>query len=129
MRDRSRSFDPCRFAGGDAVLIQDAGFFVRTVRNPLTEIPRPLKLRARIRDHKGEVLLDWATTPGASLYVLQHNGTSPDDAEAWKDVGETTRIRHVLKGLESAREHWFRVRATGTKGSSPWSDVAHSLVR
>ncbi|HMR29271.1 MAG TPA: hypothetical protein PKE21_17470, partial [Flavobacteriales bacterium] len=63
MRDRSRSFDPCRFAGGDAVLIQDAGFFVRTVRNPLTEIPRPLKLRARIRDHKGEVLLDWATTP------------------------------------------------------------------
>lgn len=116
-------------AGGDAVLIQDAGFFVRSARNLLTEIPRPLKLRARIRDHKGEVLLDWATTPGASLYVIQHNGASPDDAEAWKDVGETTRIRHVLKGLESAREHWFRVRATGTKGSSPWSDVAHSLVR
>ncbi|MBK9273299.1 MAG: fibronectin type III domain-containing protein [Flavobacteriales bacterium] len=75
------------------------------------------------------MLLDWATTPGASLYVIQHNGATPDDAEAWKDVGETTRIRHVLKGLESAREHWFRVRATGTKGSSPWRDVAHSLVR
>lgn len=116
-------------AGGDEVLIRDGGFFTPAVRNALTEIPPPLKLRARLRDHKGEVLLDWATTPGASLYVIQHNGVSPDDASAWKDVGETTRIRHVVKGLASAQEHWFRVRATGTKGSSPWSDVAHSLVR
>ena len=116
-------------AGSDPVLIQDGGFFIRSTRSGIVEIPPPLKLRARLRDHKGEVLLDWATTPGASLYVIQHNGVSPDDASAWKDVGETTRIRHVVKGLASAQEHWFRVRATGTKGSSPWSDVAHSLVR
>jgi hypothetical protein len=116
-------------AGGDEVLILRAGFFVRSAPNTLTEIPQPLKLRAEIREHKGEVRLTWATTPGASLYVIQHNGVSPDDAGAWKDVGETTRIRHIVKGLVSAKEHWFRVRATGSKGSSPWSAVAHTLVR
>jgi hypothetical protein len=116
-------------AGKDDVLIISVGFFVRSTGNSLMEIPRPLKLRAQLRDHLGEVLLDWATTPGASLYVIQHNGVSPDDAGAWKEVGETTRIRHIVKGLASAKEHWFRVRATGTKGTSPWSDVAHTLVR
>lgn len=116
-------------AGDNEVLIIDGGFFVRSAVNTLTEIPQPLKLRAEIREHKGEALLTWAKTPGASLYVIQHNGVSPDDAGAWKEVGETTRIRHIVRGLASAKEHWFRVRATGSKGSSPWSDVALTLVR
>lgn len=116
-------------AGGNEVLIRRAGLFVRSAVNTLTEIPQPLKLRAEIREHKGEALLTWAKAPGASLYVIQHNGVSPDDAGAWKEVGETTRIRHIVRGLASAKEHWFRVRATGSKGSSPWSDVALTLVR
>lgn len=116
-------------AGEDEELILSAGFFLRSSTRSSEGLPMPLKLRARISDHIGEARLDWATTRGASIYVIEHNGVSPDDAGAWKQVAETTRIKHVVSGLASAQVHWFRVRAIGTKGKSPWSDVAFTLVR
>ena len=116
-------------AGDDEALILGAGFYLRSNARSMEGIPMPLKLRARISEHSGEARLDWASTPGASIYVIEHNGVSPDDASAWKQVEETTRIKHVVPGLASAKVHWFRVRAIGTKGRSPWSDVAHTLVR
>lgn len=116
-------------AGDDEELILNAGFFLRSSVRTSEGLPMPLKLRARISDHTGEARLDWATTRGASIYVIEHNSVSPDDAGAWKQVAETTRIKHVVAGLTSAKVHWFRVRALGTKGKSPWSDVAFTLVR
>lgn len=116
-------------AGDDEELIRKAGFFPRRSVRTSEGLPTPLKLRARISDHTGEALLDWATTRGAAIYVIEHNGVSPDDAGAWKQVAETTRIRHAVSGLAGAQVHWFRVRAIGTQGKSPWSDVAHTLVR
>ena len=115
--------------GDDDEKILGAGFFVRSNRLTQEGLPAPLKLRARISDHVGEARLDWATTRGSVLFVVEHNAASPDDAEAWKQVAETTRIKHVVPGLASAKEHWFRVRAIGTVGKSPWSDVARTLVR
>ncbi len=116
-------------AGTDEELILGAGFYLRDTTSLAAGLPMPLKLRARISEHTGEALLDWATTRGAAIYVIEHNGISPDDASAWKQVGETTRIKHVVTGLVGAKVHWFRVRAIGTQGKSPWSDVAHTLVR
>ncbi len=116
-------------AGDDAEKIRGGGFFVRSNSRSQDGLTAPLKLRARISEHVGEARLDWATTRGAALYVVEHNSVSPDDAEAWKQVAETTRIRQVVTGLTSAKEHWFRVRAIGTTGRSPWSDVARTLVR
>ena len=116
-------------AGSDRELILSAGFFVRRTSRSEEEPAMPQKLRARISEHAGEARLDWATTRGAALYVVEHNAVSPDQTEAWVQVGETTRIRLVVKGLASAREHWFRVRAIGSTGRGPWSDVAFTLVR
>ncbi|MBK7112511.1 MAG: fibronectin type III domain-containing protein [Flavobacteriales bacterium] len=116
-------------AGDDAELILLAGFFLRTNSRSNEAISMPLKLRARIGDQDGEARLDWATTRHAAIYVVEHNAVSPDDASAWKQVAETTRIRHTVSGLAGAKVHWFRVRALGTTGRSPWSDVAHTLVR
>lgn len=117
-------------AGDDAEKILGAGFFVRKNSRSQEGLPMPREAaRPEISDHVGEARLDWATTKGAALYVVEHNGVSPDDAAAWTQVAETTRIRQVVSGLTSAREHWFRVRAIGTTGRSPWSDVARTLVR
>ena len=116
-------------AGDDEALILGAGFFLRNGARSTEGIPMPLKLRARISEHTGEARLDWGSTLGASIYAIEHNGVSPDDASAWKHVVETTRIKHVIPGLASATVHWFRVRAIGTQGRSPWSDVAYTLVR
>jgi hypothetical protein len=116
-------------AGENAEMILGGGFFVRSFSRSSVGLPMPIKLRARLSDHVGEARLDWATTRGAAIYVVEHNSVSPADASAWKQVAETTRIRHVVSDLTSAKEHWFRVRAIGTTGRSPWSDVARTLVR
>ncbi|HNU56620.1 MAG TPA: fibronectin type III domain-containing protein [Flavobacteriales bacterium] len=116
-------------AGGDPKLIRSAGFFERANSRSAEDLPAPLKLRARISEQVGEARLDWGTTRGAAIYVVEQNGASPDEESAWKQVAETTRIRHTVSGLTSAKEHWFRVRAIGTNGRSPWSDVARTLVR
>lgn len=116
-------------AGKNEELILEAGFFLP--RSPRTQEspPMPLNLRARIMEKSGEARLDWSSTPGASIYMIEHNGAGPLDAGAWKHVSETTRIKQVVTGLSSATVHWFRVRAIGSKGRSPWSEVAHTLVR
>jgi hypothetical protein len=116
-------------AGEDPEKILSAGFFVRANSRSFDRLPMPLNLRARISDQVGEARLDWATTRGAAIYVVEHNGVSPDDTSAWTQVLESTRIRCSVAGLTSAKEHWFRVRAVGTVGRSPWSDVARTLVR
>ena len=116
-------------AGTDPELILSAGFHVRSNKRSEEEPAMPLKLRARISEQVGQARLDWATTRGAVLYVVEHNAVSPDQADAWQSAGETTRTRLVVKGLESAKEHWFRVRAIGSTGRGPWSDVAFTLVR
>ncbi len=116
-------------AGDDPEKILGAGFFVRSNNRLAEGLAMPLKLRARISEQPGEARLDWATTRATAIYVVEHNGVSPDEASAWKQVAETTRIRHTVSGLASAKEHWFRVRAIGTAGRSPWSDVARTLVR
>lgn len=115
--------------GDDVEKILGAGFFVRSNSRSQEVPPTPLKLRARISEHVGEARLDWATTRNTVLFVVEHNAVSPDTAEAWVQVAETTRIKHVVRGLASAKEHWFRVRAIGSVGKSPWSDVARTLVR
>ncbi len=116
-------------AGDDEQKILSAGFYLRAGKRSADGIPMPLRLRARITEQSGEARLDWAKTVGAAIYVVEHNGVSPDDAAAWKQVAETTRTRHTVTALPGARIHWFRVRAIGTLGKSPWSDVAHTLVR
>ncbi len=116
-------------AAEDEEKILSAGFFLRDRSRRRAEVPMPLRLRARITEQIGEAQLDWATTRGAAIYVVEHNAVSPDDTNAWKQVAETTRIRYLVSGLPSAKESWFRVRAIGTAGKGPWSDVAHTLVR
>ncbi|MCB0813492.1 MAG: hypothetical protein KDB87_10075, partial [Flavobacteriales bacterium] len=77
---------------------------VRSNKRSEEEPAMPLKLRARISEQVGQARLDWATTRGAVLYVVEHNAVSPDQADAWQSAGETTRTRLVVKGLESAKE-------------------------
>src|SRR5690606_21000657 len=78
-------------AGADEEKILSAGFYLRAGKRSAEGIPMPLRLRARITEQNGEARLDWAKTVGAAVYVVEHNGVSPDDATAWKQVAETTR--------------------------------------
>ncbi|HOP45112.1 MAG TPA: fibronectin type III domain-containing protein [Flavobacteriales bacterium] len=116
-------------AEGNELAILSSGYEVRQTSAPLPEPKAPVDLRAELSAHPGRVDLTWAAPRGAVTYHVQVNRRSPDDQTAWELVGVSTKARFTVTGLESAKTHWFRVAAIGTSGMSPWSDVAHSLVR
>jgi hypothetical protein len=116
-------------AEGNELAILSCGFEVRRNGPPAAEPAPPKGLEASLSAHPGRAELSWQPVKEALTYHVQVNRVSPDDASAWELVGVTTRSRTSLSGLASARVHWFRVAAIGTKGMGPWSDVAHTLIR
>jgi len=116
-------------AEGNELAILSSGFEVRRRSAPLPELPAPMALRATLSAHPGRVDLLWDPVRGAVTYHIQVNRSTPDDASAWELVAVSTKSRTSITGLASAKLAWFRVAAIGTAGISPWSDVAHTLVR
>lgn len=115
-------------AEGDELIILSSGFEVRQRPTPVGELPQPVDLQARISDHRGRIDLTWETVRHARSYHVYHNASDPAQEESWKQIGVCGKARYSAIGLESAKVHWFRVVAFGTAGTSPISDVAHSLA-
>ncbi len=116
-------------ADGNELAILSMGFGVRRLPQPATEPKAPVGLLAEMNAHPGEALLRWSPERYALTYQVQVNRVSPDEANAWENLGVVTGARFRARGLASAKVHWFRVAAIGTKGMGPWSDVAHTLIR
>lgn len=116
-------------ADGNELAILSMGFEVRRTPQPAPEPAAPVGLLAEMNAHPGQALLRWSPERHALTYMVQVNRVSPDDANAWENLGVVTGARFRARGLASARVHWFRVAAIGTKGMGPWSDVAHTLIR
>lgn len=116
-------------AEGNELAILSSGFEVRRRNAPIPELFAPVDLRAAMSMHPGRVDLLWNPVRGAVTYHVQVNRSGPEDANAWDLVAVSTKARASVNGLASAKHAWFRVAAIGTAGLSPWSDVAHTLVR
>lgn len=116
-------------ADGNELAILSMGFEVRRTPQPAPEPAAPVGLLAEMNAHPGQALLRWTPERHALTYMVQVNRVSPDDANAWENLGVVTGARFRARGLASARVHWFRVAAIGTKGMGPWSDAAHTLIR
>jgi hypothetical protein len=116
-------------ADGNELAILSMGFEVRRTPQPAPEPAAPVGLLAGMEAHAGQALLRWTPERHALTYMVQVNRVSPDDATAWESMTVVSSARYRAKGLASAKVHWFRVAAIGTKGMGPWSDVAHTLIR
>ncbi len=116
-------------AEGNELAILSSGFEVRRNGPPAAEPSAPKGLAATLSVHPGKAELSWEPVKEAATYHVQVNRISPDEASAWELIAVTTRSRSSITGLASAKVHWFRVAAIGTKGMGPWSDVAHTLIR
>lgn len=116
-------------AGGDEALILSAGYEVRKPGSPIGPLPQVANLRADLTDQPGEILLDWDPQYGAHEFEAQRNDGDPADELGWKVVAFTTKSKHLDKGLASGSTHWYRVRARGTAGDSPFSDPARAMAR
>lgn len=113
--------------GSEAVIIS-SGFEVRMRTDRIGKLPAPGDLVARLTDFHGGVDTVWKPVYGAYLYQVHMNSSEPLDESKWEMVGATTKIRHLVTGLETGRFHHFRVQAIGAAGPSPMSDIARSLA-
>ncbi|MBK7382580.1 MAG: fibronectin type III domain-containing protein [Flavobacteriales bacterium] len=116
-------------AGHDEALIHSAGFDVRKPSTPIGDLKAPSNLRADLTDKVGEIQADWDPVYGTHEYEFQRNSVEPLIEANWLLLGMTTKSEFLDKGLASGSFHWYRVRARGTAGNSPWSDPARAMAR
>ncbi len=116
-------------AGGNEALILSAGFSVIHPGGPIGPLPKVANLRADLTDQLGEILADWDPMHGAHEFEVQRNSGDPAVEAGWSVVAFTTKSKYLDKGLASGSTHWYRVRARGTAGDSPFSDPAKAMAR
>lgn len=105
--------------------ILSSGFSLRRKAESITHLSRPTALEARRSDAEGEVLLNWKAVRGSQHYIVEISTKDPIAGGAeWIHSGYTARSVHVVANLNPGSYYWFRVRALGSVGQSPFSDPA-----
>lgn len=116
-------------SGGDEAKILGAGFDVRRRGKPVDKLGTPENLRPLITGNLGEVSLAWNGMPDVTNFQVFSCSTDPGREDAWQLVAFTSKTKYTVTGLESARYHWFRIRAIGRKGLvSQMSQVVKALA-
>jgi len=105
----------------DAAQLQSGGWHLRGAPTPVGPMPAPQNLSATAGDLDGEVDLSWEPVSGRDTYVGEHSisATGP-----WTQFYIGKKSGTTATGLASATMYWFRIRAVGTAGSGPFSDIA-----
>ncbi len=111
-------------SNGDLDLIKSAGCGVRKSGAPLGQLPAPKNVLARTTAYPGRIEITWGGVRGRGTYTIDHCLGDPSEASNWKPFGITSKNRYTADGLESNKEHFFRITAIGAAGASPVSDAA-----
>ena len=107
-------------SAGDPMIIESAGFAVRSTPSPIGELAAPTDLQAKTGEHPGHADLKWKSRYGAKAYTVER---AIDSAEmAWVFMGNSTKAEASLNSMVSGNKYWFRVAAVGSAGTSAWSD-------
>ena len=105
--------------------ILSSGFDLSKTPQPLTSLSRPQALKAMRSDMEGIVNLTWTAVRCGSQYVVELSAQDPQlEAAVWVHAAYTSRSNHQIDNLEPGKYYWFRVRALGNCGMSPYSDPA-----
>ncbi len=114
-------------ARGSDTIILSSGFDASKDPDPTGTPEQVTGLEASITQKKGEVELDFDPVRRVIAYIIEKSDT-PDDA-GFSQLAIVSSTRFLVTGLESLRNHWFRVRAVGRRGLlGPYSDPAQSIA-
>lgn len=115
-------------ANGNASLILSAGMDVKRASSPVGTPPVPTGLRCSLPGSNGLVQLSWDAVKEAYTYEVQYcQGEKPSE-DAFTKLVTITRSSYLVERLVSGLQYWFRVSATGTAGTSGWSDPARAYA-
>lgn len=105
--------------------ILSSGFGLSKTPAPIASMSRPAALKAMRSDMEGRVTLTWNVVRGSNQYIVEISSQDPINQTAeWVHTAYTSRSSHQIDNLTPGKYYWFRVRALGTSGMSPYSDPA-----
>lgn len=114
-------------SGGSESKILSAGFSARSPRTPAAPMTQPENLRATMSIMSGVIDTKWEPVEGAKSYILEFR-TQGVTFGPWTQVKILTKTKFAVPGLTPGAEYGFRVRAVGSSGEGPWSDVAVKMA-
>ncbi len=109
-------------AFSDADVIE-AKFTLRAASAPVGEMPAVIDFLATMGDTPGENDLTWSAVKGRRYYDVEYRLNVPGSTWIRLDPSPT-KSKATVSGLQSGEEYVHRVRAVGTAGPGPWSDVS-----
>ena len=89
---------------------------------------RPDKLKVTNGKDPGTVVALVSRVPGPGGIELHWTDGDPADESSWRNAGMFYQCRIELKGLDSVKRYYFRVRYHTTSGVGPWSAIMDLVV-
>ena len=109
---------------GDAAKLASSGFELAKQPEPITEVGIPKNVVASATDVKEQVLLRWGHTEGGRMFRVERADSDPTlGATTWTTVGQTSRQRFLVNGLQSYEACYFRIIAVGKDKEGLPSDI------
>lgn len=132
-------------SGGDPIKIESSGMEVRKEREPAVLLPAVQRPNAKVGGNPGEIIVSWAGMEGNKGYVVEMklptpvaapnpvSGGSDEDIMAantieWIRIDTVTRLKLIVKGLETGRTYQFRIAAINSAGQGSYSQVVSSVA-
>lgn len=104
----------------DPTKLESGGWAVRKTPAPVGPLPAPANLRSKLGAFPGTTDLECDPVHGAVSYVAECATTATGP---FTRVYEGTRTKCTVGDMESGALYYFRMRALGAAGPSPWSDI------
>jgi hypothetical protein len=106
----------------EAATLQSGGWDLQAARAPVSPLPQPTSLAATGGDLDGTMDLTWDAIRRVVQTYVAERALSPSGPGTQCYVGKPSKW--AVTGLTSRTEYWFRLRAIGAAGPSPWSAPA-----
>ncbi len=113
---------------GDVHKMMEAGLALPASKQVKVGKPdAPTNLRAKPTDKEGEVKLMFVRPVRRCIFTIECR--RDDEPVGWKHLDSCGCQIWLVEGLQSGVKYWFRVSATNSHGTSPWSNLAVARVK
>lgn len=114
-------------ADGDLAMLTGSGYTLYKQRE-LRYITNPGNVTISNGLSSGELKASVKAVAGATGYLYEITGTSPDENAVWTSI-PSAACRYTFTNLQPGKQYWVRVAATGSRQQLTYSPVATQFAQ